>query len=377
MTIAERRAAAAARLLTVAPDLSVRLSDARVVVFDCETTGTDPAEARIVELAAVVYDALGTSDPRVIFWTKVNPGVPILSGATDVHGIRDEDVADAPTFAQVWPVLLRTLGEQPFVPCAYNVPYDQAVLRNEALRAGAGVHLPAWMDLLSWLDPLVLARAIDQFERGKKLRDVAGRRGITHAEHGAAADATVAGMLLVKLLTEAAAGVKDRRGETRVKLARGLTVGDALKWQLALAIRDERDTAEYRAKSGSKTPPDWTWHRLSGTDVPPLSTPPAPTTATCSTCGEPIIWLVNEKGSRCPVNPAEFSVVTFATMKARDVEPEWFAGYKRRAGYVETVDAAGVEMPDDERPELPRSLLRESHFATCAQAAQHRKVAGA
>lgn len=371
MTIAERRAAAAARLLTVAPDLSVRLSDARVIVFDVETTGTDPAEARIVELAAVVYDALGTSDPRVIFRTKVNPGVPIPSGATDVHGITDEDVADAPTFAQVWPVLLRALGEQPFVPCAYNVPYDQRVLRCEQLRAELG--FPAWLPPMNWLDPLVLARSIDQFERGKKLRDVAGRRGITHAEHGAAADATVAGMLLVKLLTEAAHGVKDRRGEQRVKLPRGLNVGDALKWQLALAIRDERDTAEYRVKSGSKTPPDWTWHTLSGTDIPPLSTPPAPTTATCGSCGAPIIWVVNDKGTRCPVNPQEFSVVTFATMKAHDVEPEWFAGYQRRAGYVDTVDAAGVEMPGDERPELPRSLLRESHFATCAQASAHRK----
>lgn len=71
-----------------------------VVFFDIEATGTDPNADRIVELSVVrVNPAPGGIDaPRT--W-RVNPGVHIPSEASAIHGIHDDDLATAPTFAKL------------------------------------------------------------------------------------------------------------------------------------------------------------------------------------------------------------------------------------------------------------------------------------
>ena len=66
-----------------------------LAVFDLETTGTNAAEDRIVEVALVRLHPDGTRDTQS--WL-VNPGRPIPPGAIAVHGIQEADVADAPSF---------------------------------------------------------------------------------------------------------------------------------------------------------------------------------------------------------------------------------------------------------------------------------------
>lgn len=66
-----------------------------LAVFDLETTGIHPAEDRIVEVALVRLLPDGGRETQS--WL-VNPGRPIPSGATAVHGIHDADVAEAPSF---------------------------------------------------------------------------------------------------------------------------------------------------------------------------------------------------------------------------------------------------------------------------------------
>lgn len=68
-----------------------------LVFFDLETTGPEIGTDRIVQFAAVKLLADGT---RRQWQTLVNPGIPIPLGATKVHGITDEMVADAPTFGR-------------------------------------------------------------------------------------------------------------------------------------------------------------------------------------------------------------------------------------------------------------------------------------
>ncbi|MEL6547413.1 MAG: 3'-5' exonuclease [Myxococcota bacterium] len=78
-----------------------------LVTFDLETTGLDIEEDRIVEISCVKTDV----DGRREVWTRrVNPGRPISPEATRVHGIRDEDVADAPTFGAIAHVLREFLA---------------------------------------------------------------------------------------------------------------------------------------------------------------------------------------------------------------------------------------------------------------------------
>ena len=77
-----------------------------IVCFDLETTGIDPASDRIVEISILRVEPDGT---RLARTRRINPGRPIPSEATAVHGIRDEDVADAPSFGQIAKGLLELL----------------------------------------------------------------------------------------------------------------------------------------------------------------------------------------------------------------------------------------------------------------------------
>ena len=67
----------------------------RYAVVDVETTGFSPRDDRVVEMACVVLENRTITQS----WsTLVNPARPIPYYATRVHGITDDDVANAPAF---------------------------------------------------------------------------------------------------------------------------------------------------------------------------------------------------------------------------------------------------------------------------------------
>lgn len=97
------------------------LDDDQVVILDTETTGLHD-DARIVEITVIT----GRGD--VLLDTLVNPGEPI-GEATDIHGIADAMVADAPAFSEILPRLTEVLdGRRCLI---YNAPYDKGRLRHE------------------------------------------------------------------------------------------------------------------------------------------------------------------------------------------------------------------------------------------------------
>jgi DNA polymerase-3 subunit epsilon len=63
--------------------------------FDLETTGVNVVKDRIVEIAVLKLLPNGNKEGKT--WL-VNPEMPIPKGASDIHGITDEKVADAPNF---------------------------------------------------------------------------------------------------------------------------------------------------------------------------------------------------------------------------------------------------------------------------------------
>lgn len=69
-----------------------------IVFFDLETTGTDNARDRIVELAFV---KLMPDGRRETYNKRINPGIPIPAETTAIHGISDEDVKNAPMFKHI------------------------------------------------------------------------------------------------------------------------------------------------------------------------------------------------------------------------------------------------------------------------------------
>ncbi len=68
-----------------------------IAVIDLETTGINIGSDRIVEIAIIKILPDGT---RQVKRKLINPQMPIPKGASDVHGITNEMVKDAPTFKQ-------------------------------------------------------------------------------------------------------------------------------------------------------------------------------------------------------------------------------------------------------------------------------------
>ena len=90
------------RLKALRPEahkLALRLGLQRPVGFiDLETTGLDPDEDRIVQLAVL---KLLPGGETILHSRIVNPGKPIPQAATAIHGITDEDVAGCPEFGKI------------------------------------------------------------------------------------------------------------------------------------------------------------------------------------------------------------------------------------------------------------------------------------
>ncbi|MBR2647762.1 MAG: exonuclease domain-containing protein [Sediminibacterium sp.] len=77
----------------------MKLSLSRPLAFlDLETTGINISTDRIVEIAIV---KIGVDGTKQVKRKLINPQMPIPAGATEVHGITDDMVKDAPTFKQV------------------------------------------------------------------------------------------------------------------------------------------------------------------------------------------------------------------------------------------------------------------------------------
>ena len=68
-----------------------------ICFFDLETTGINVAKDRIVEISILKIFPDGREEE---YTQRINPTIPIPPSTTEVHGITDADVANAPTFAE-------------------------------------------------------------------------------------------------------------------------------------------------------------------------------------------------------------------------------------------------------------------------------------
>ena len=111
-----------------------------LVWLDFETTGTIVEIDRIIQMAMTVHYPLGYlndagGQKETVRWTTlVNPGEPIPSEASAVHGILDEHVKDAPMFKQYAAGLATKLSGVDFG--GQNVTFDLKMLRAEMKRLG-------------------------------------------------------------------------------------------------------------------------------------------------------------------------------------------------------------------------------------------------
>lgn len=106
-----------------------------LAVFDLETTGVDVERDRIVQIAIIRVEPGGV---RKTFESLVNPERPIPPEATAVHGIKDSDVQNAPTFAQICREV-EAMFENADLAGYNSVRFDQPLLVHELNRAGSAL----------------------------------------------------------------------------------------------------------------------------------------------------------------------------------------------------------------------------------------------
>lgn len=171
-----------------------------LAAVDVETTGTEPLEDRVVEVAIVEVEEAFPSETVVEYRTKepwvalVNPERPIPAAATEVHGITDEMVADAPTFRELADEVAGRLADRVLVGFNHR-RFDVLILDAELRRAGNG-GLPLFA--IEEIDAL----RVEQVLNPRDLDALAARYGVEvdeEARHSAAGDALLATALVFKL----------------------------------------------------------------------------------------------------------------------------------------------------------------------------------
>src|SRR5690554_1427518 len=99
--------------------------------FDLETTGTNIASDRIVEIAILKVFPNGNKESKT--W-RVNPEMPIPPIVSAIHGITDEMVANEPTFKELAPAIYAMIKDADLA--GYNSNrFDIPLLAEELLRA--------------------------------------------------------------------------------------------------------------------------------------------------------------------------------------------------------------------------------------------------
>lgn len=98
------------------------------VSIDLETTGLNPKRDRIIEIGAIRVEQGQIVEE---FSTFVDPGRKLEERITELTGIRDEDLADAPQLDEVFPQLLEFMGELPLL--GHSILFDYSFLKKAAV----------------------------------------------------------------------------------------------------------------------------------------------------------------------------------------------------------------------------------------------------
>lgn len=103
-----------------------------IIFLDLETTGINIANDRIIEISLLKLHPDGHKDIRT---ERINPTIPIPAASTAIHGIKDEDVKDCQTFAQLASSYNQFIGNSDLA--GYNaIKFDFPLLVEEFLRVG-------------------------------------------------------------------------------------------------------------------------------------------------------------------------------------------------------------------------------------------------
>lgn len=115
----------------------LEIARAPIAVVDFETTGLSAGYDRVVEVSVVRVEP-GGRKRTLILDTLINPKRRV--SATEIHGITDGMVKEAPEFKDIWPAMAAAISG--CVVAAYNAYFDMRFLTAEAEQAGDSIQVP-------------------------------------------------------------------------------------------------------------------------------------------------------------------------------------------------------------------------------------------
>jgi len=150
-----------------------------IIAIDVETTGISPEKERIIEIGAF------RPETGEIFRTLINPGRPLPAKITELTGITDEMLVDAPEETEAVEKLLEFMAGDTIL-LGHNISFDHSFLVQAIRRCG----LPE--PDFQGIDTLKLARVLCPELPNKKLETVVAHFGLTNERaHRAFEDARV------------------------------------------------------------------------------------------------------------------------------------------------------------------------------------------
>ena len=122
----------------------------REVVLDTETTGLSPDDGhRIIEIGCI--ELVNHLPSGQQFHSLFNPGREVPLAATEIHGLKTEDLSDMPSFNERATDFMAFIKDAPLV--IHNAQFDVNFLNAEL----GMINLPL-LDMNQTVDTLILAR---------------------------------------------------------------------------------------------------------------------------------------------------------------------------------------------------------------------------
>ncbi|MDE6744078.1 MAG: 3'-5' exonuclease [Lachnospiraceae bacterium] len=157
------------------------------IALDLETTGLDPKKNKIIEIAAVhVKDGAVTGR----FQSLVNPGWRLPEKITELTGITEEELLNAPVIGEMLGEFLEFIQNRTIV--GHSVMFDYSFLKRAAVNQGLVFEAKA-------IDTLKIARKYLADLPSRNLHALCLHYGIEHHAHRALADAEATHELLIRL----------------------------------------------------------------------------------------------------------------------------------------------------------------------------------
>lgn len=186
------------------------------ISFDIETTGLNPGKERITEIGAV---KIRNGEVVDSFDTFVNPEMPIPLKITELTGITDEMVRDAPLEKEAIQAFYAFCGEDA-VLIAHNADFDTSFIRVAAKRNGMDFQYP-------YIDTVPMCRSMLKDIKNAKLDTVAKYLKLDPFNHHRACDdAAVLGKIFIVLVNRL---MEDTGAKTVTDINSSLAGGDPKK----------------------------------------------------------------------------------------------------------------------------------------------------